>query len=563
MIKEQTNYNRLKMTKRIAIITFLTGLAILSSGQERNEEVTIIAPYQPSITEGNKLATHPVIDPPERERMTFRYDVTDRQIQTTITPEPLNPLRFRGQGKSDLLRNYIRAGIGNYATPYLEFHAGSLQSDDYSFAVNARHRSSGGGIKGYAPSGYSHSGIEVAGEKFFGKHSAGGKLHYDHDVHHFYGYRPDSFPDVNLSKRDIRQRFRTAGGEISLKSNYTRDGKLNHAFRISGYHINDLYENRENGASFKANLSYKEEFFDAGKPQEAGLIVETKYFSLEDSISGGKRGIIRGVPYFEMIFDQYRIKLGVDVTYEFDSSRSTHFYPIAEGEITLVENRLAIEAGIRGRTVVNTFRSFVESNPFLGSPALIRNTYENFTLFAGVKGSASLLNFRAGVETTAFEDLPLFVTDTSSLLQNQFYALYDDGQLFRITGTLSYEQIRNLRISATVRYSAYALDNQERAWHLPSLETSLEARVLVMKKLALTAGVFTASGRYAVARESEGGPAVKLDDVIDLNLGAEYTILPQLSAFLEFRNLANSDYQLWYRYPVQGFQVMAGVAYSF
>ena len=70
-----------------------------------------------------------------------------------------------------------------------------------------------------------------------------------------------------------------------------------------------------------------------------------------------------------------------------------------------------------------------------------------------------------------------------------------------------------------------------------------------------------------VTAELSGGrhafPAAMLPAQVDINLGASYAFLDWLSAFIKVNNLINSKYQLWAGYEAQGFNVMAGAAFSF
>jgi hypothetical protein len=56
---------------------------------------------------------------------------------------------------------------------------------------------------------------------------------------------------------------------------------------------------------------------------------------------------------------------------------------------------------------------------------------------------------------------------------------------------------------------------------------------------------------------------VKLKSAIDLNFKAEYLFSNSFSAFLQFNNITSSKYPIFLHYPVRGFQLMAGITWSF
>jgi outer membrane cobalamin receptor len=55
----------------------------------------------------------------------------------------------------------------------------------------------------------------------------------------------------------------------------------------------------------------------------------------------------------------------------------------------------------------------------------------------------------------------------------------------------------------------------------------------------------------------------KLDPAADLNIGAEFSVMPKLNIWIQMNNLFNNKYQRWNQYEVLGFNVLGGVVYSF
>ena len=56
---------------------------------------------------------------------------------------------------------------------------------------------------------------------------------------------------------------------------------------------------------------------------------------------------------------------------------------------------------------------------------------------------------------------------------------------------------------------------------------------------------------------------IKADAVNELNLGAEYLFNDRVNVFLKLNNILNKNYVTESGYPVQGFNVMAGVSLNF
>ena len=68
-------------------------------------------------------------------------------------------------------------------------------------------------------------------------------------------------------------------------------------------------------------------------------------------------------------------------------------------------------------------------------------------------------------------------------------------------------------------------------------------------------------GEYYVVDENDN--TIELDNIIDLNFKIDYLLSEKFSAFLSLENILGNNYQRYYRYPVRGIQVMAGLSVSF
>lgn len=55
----------------------------------------------------------------------------------------------------------------------------------------------------------------------------------------------------------------------------------------------------------------------------------------------------------------------------------------------------------------------------------------------------------------------------------------------------------------------------------------------------------------------------KTKAAFDVSLGAEMKVQNRLNIFLDINNLFNNQYQRWNQYNVLGFNVVAGLVYSF
>jgi outer membrane cobalamin receptor len=102
----------------------------------------------------------------------------------------------------------------------------------------------------------------------------------------------------------------------------------------------------------------------------------------------------------------------------------------------------------------------------------------------------------------------------------------------------------------------------EKAWGLVPLEATGSIKWKLMKDLQVKADLYLSDGN-PYSKNSGVTIPMKTGSYADLNLGAEFSVLPKLNIWLQMNNLLNSGYQRWNQYPVMGTQVLAGVVYSF
>ena len=66
--------------------------------------------------------------------------------------------------------------------------------------------------------------------------------------------------------------------------------------------------------------------------------------------------------------------------------------------------------------------------------------------------------------------------------------------------------------------------------------------------------------RYA---QGIDGNAIKLKPVFDINLEGVYELNSWLAFFAKFNSIIAQNYQIWYGYNSQRFNIMAGMIFSF
>jgi hypothetical protein len=558
------NQNR---TYIIIFILCLSGIfqALQLSAQKQNEEVTIIAPYKPSISDAYKMNFSPEIPVTSQgQEQEFNYShFLDTPVNTSITLKPIEPVRTGHESQDKLFRNLIKAGFGNYTTPYLEYFANSLRSEKYQFGVHLKHLSSQGGIKDYAPSNFSQNLFEAGGKAFTGQHTFSGKIGYKRDVVHFYGFQPDAFPNLDVNKDDIKQRLQLIKAGLRFGSNYAKATKFNHAFYFNFYNLSDFYDSHENMMNFGMELDKGLRLVKNDMEQALGLDLDFKYYNFKDSLNTFQPYYVNALPYFKFGFEQYAFYVGASINVDKDTISHIHIFPVARAEVRIVEDVLKVFAEIKGAVNQNTFKSLTDANPFIISSPVMKPTINKFEFSGGLAGNVSGIDFRVEVSDAALQDRPFFVTDNSDPLGNKFDIIYDDLNLLTVSASLGLSRANQYSFKLKGNYYVFTMDNELKPWQEPTMTLDFDASYTIVQKFIVTASVNAFGTRYAKTVVNNTVVPVQMDGGLDLNAGLEYRYSKTLSAFIRFQNILNNKYQRWYNYPVQGLQAMIGVSYSF
>ena len=533
-------------------------------GQGKNEEVTIIAPYNPTVTTAQKINRNPRITFTKAEDLPeIEYNIQSVRINTSIAPDNPQPSRVPGEPSKNLYRSHLRAGFGNYTTPYIELWVNSLQSDEFNAGAHIGHISSFGKIKDYGKSTYSNSLVEAHASKYFNDNTFAVKLGYSNRMVHYYGYKPDDFPLLVIDDDSTKQVYQKINFKLGLASNKQDDDAFNYHIDLDGYYLFDRYSSNETGIFFRPGIAKKMDLFGNRRAQELGLDLSVDYYLNNDSLSKYNGGIFSATPYLDMDLSPYRIFVGLKIDTRIDSTSKLYFYPVIRAEASLLEKMIVIYAGVDGGLERISLARLSEENPFI-NPILPLDYSSRYEFFGGVKGRISeVIDFNFGLRYDIVDNLPLFVNDSANVLGNTFDIVYDDAGIFKVYGELGFRSRSDFGLLLKAGYNTYSLDKEIKPWHKPALELNLETYYIVKEKLTLSANLSSLHGVYARTFVNNALVAEQLDGWFDIGIGGEYRINSQFSAFLKLNNLLNNGYFKWYQYPVQKFNALAGIGFSF
>lgn len=553
--------------KRITIINIILAATLTlylgTTVAQQEEEVTVIAPFDPSIKETPKLNPSPQQPQMNKEPGDYNFSILDKRFDPELELAIIQPRQTSKDPVPDYTRNYIRAGIGSNLTPYLEVVASMEKKKGFQPGLRFNHLSTWSNIKEYAPSSSSYSDLTLFGKWSNKKHSLGADIDYNRWMVHNYGFKPDSFPEFSIDKESIRQRYQTLGASFSMERNYSSSDLYKYNLTAGFYHLDNITETRENSLYFKSSWARMIEIDALEGKSQIAVEIDLDHFNYADSLQSLKRNYFRVMPYFQLEGESFRLLAGANLYFSNDSADHFNLYPVIRGEYVILEKKLRAYAGVRGREEIRGYRSLVLENPHLISTPELRNTKESFEVYAGITGSASSLDYFLEISGAWGKDYRFMVLDTSLLLQNEFTLVYDDAQVLKISGGISYQKIKQLELSLKAVYRDITPKNEIEPWSERNAEIRLGAKYYHKQNLQFGATLAYLGPFYY--RSFAGNEIIprKVDGGLDLNLYSEYKITDQITVFLNLYNILNNNYLQWYDYPVQGFQAMAGGSFSF
>lgn len=518
---------------------------------DEGDEIVVIKPYEPVLSDAYKITENPKTDTVTVKLPELSYSVSPVRYPTNFELSPIKAVKIKDENLTKLYKNYAKLGFGNYTTPYGELYTNSLRSKEYSLGAHLKHISSNGRINGYAPAGYSDNIVSVYGKKFLPNYVISSDLNYTRNAIHFYGFKDTA----DASEKALRQHYNYYNASLELASRYLDKTKLQHNLKLNYYLLKDRFTSRENDFSME---------FNGAKPIDkytAGLKLSEEFIGTNNGTSGFNRNIFNLQPTLSTQQDEWQLTAGFKTTIETEPTQNIfHFYPHADFKYRIFEDIINFYATFTGGVEKNNLRSLSIENPFITSLSNYKNTNNKIDFTGGLKGSLSKnTSFVIGAGYKEFNNLALFVNDT--LAFNTFNVIYDKGNSLNVHGELNFQKSEKIRLLLKGDYFRYSMENELKAWNKPELQISLSGQYNIQNKIIAKADIFVYGNRYSKLYNPER--AYKLNPFVDANLSLEYRYSKILGAFLNFNNLGAVKYYQWYNYPVQRFNVLAGISYSF
>jgi hypothetical protein len=593
----------------IAVLALFTlpGLLRAQTARSGDEDtlktrIVTVFDYKPTISDAKKRSEVPMVVDTTLPKPEPIYGFERYQLSTTYLPDTIKAAKMKGEPLDPLYRSYVKGGLGNGINYLLDAHVNALRSRDAALGVNVNGKGTQGVLNEVPPAPYNRWNTSIYGKRFLKKHELTGRIGFDRERIQYYGY---SYSDTNVapsfleyqgSEDVFRQVYTSLQADAGLKSFYNDSAKVNHVIDL---HYDWFGDRNQANTEHNIVLDAEASRFFGPHLGSIGLQVDHNQVSFvqpqQDSVSGSDayaNTIIGLNPKLTSQAAKWRLELGILAQLSLtDGSSELKLYPDVYAKYNLVKEVLIPYAGVTGGLQRNNLRSLTEENPFVWASLLdLQNTDRQYHAFGGFRGAISnsfTYNLYAGQYQE--RNAPLFVNYNATDLnpgesvfgQNYFLVEYDTLTTFEVGGELTYRINEKLHVVGAGVFRSFTTRSEAFAWQRPNFEVNASGFYQLQHKLIFKAqlhllGPQRAKGYKAYVQDDpeavdvefiNGAPvsvvATELKPIIDASIGAEYRYTERLSGFINLNNVLVQRYQRWNQYPVQRFNVMAGLTYLF
>ncbi len=560
----------MQITHNKPIKSLLTTLIVLITvpfnlqAQNRQERVTIIGTFEPSLRPVEKIFIDPAQPEPlfNNENQNFSRISGFYQPKTTSAAIAVNQVRT--DEKSKRYANHLKTGIGTQLSPLFLYRHHSKLSKNTAFSLELNHRSSWLDIPEYAPSTWMKNAAIVNLEAAIGDHIWNNKLGYSHDQFHFYGFKPSEYVGFEIDKKNLQQQYHRLNFESMLTSNYSSKSALHHELSLGYKQIADKHQNTGQQVLLHGNAGKYFDWFGNQTEQYASALLDINFFNEEDSLNGNRGYQSNLNPSLTFSGSFFSLKAGLLLSTVNDDSTRFYLYPQLKGSLFVFDQKLEFYASLDGNQQLHSLYETTLANPWLspGTSHWWSNTTKNIR--AGVKiGLIPNTDFHLGVNYNETENGGFFITDFEPVFQNSMKIIHDNYNRFRFQGDVTYQHSDKVRSYLQVFYDQYRMNSFDHAWHQPAFHGKAGTILQVIDRWRFGAEILFEGERFTPDSESLLARSVRLKPWVDVNLSAAYQIMPQFEVFTEINNLTGNRYEKFYRYPVQGLQLFGGISLQF
>ncbi len=543
------------MKQLIITIAFLTSLIAADAQRRRGGDdttkktVVVTSAFKPSLKPAAKINFAAATPAADTVKPQLTYNVPAQNLFFSYQPVSLKPLALSIDSAEEWTNdNYVKLGYGNYKTPYAE--AGFTFGDGKKSLVSIHgHHISQQGSRTFQQ--YSRTGGDAMALYSTNKNIEWrGKIGIESNTQYYYGYQPDTLKFV---KDSLRKRYNTFNALVGVRNKEVNSYGITYDPSFSLNLFSDNLKAKETNIVLNAPLTKR---FSDAIGFNVGLTADFTNYNVGDSLKV-KNNLYYLTPFVTLKKSMFTLNIGLTPTWD---NTIFHVLPNFTATIKLKDKPFVLQGGWIGYYQKTTYQSLAGFNPWIAQPLDLPNTRIT-EIFGGFKGSVtSHFTYNARVSFLRYDNAKLFVNDTID--GKTFLPLFEPRMdVVRIHGEVGYTLQERLSMLAGITFSNYSnLKIYDKPWSLLPTEITGSLRWQVLKELQFKGDLFAWNGAQF---RNKDGSVKTMKGAFDLSAGAELNIVPHIGMWLQFNNILSDKYERWNNYEVLGFNIMAGIVFSF
>lgn len=269
-------------------------------------------------------------------------------------------------------------------------------------------------------------------------------------------------------------------------------------------------------------------------------------------------------PYYTIKNDDVSLRLGAHVDVQAGHDGGVNFAPDVKLAYTFADSYVIYVQALGGSRL-NDFRTLNDMSPYWAQLSQLRTSSTpldagiglkaspvsglGFHLYGGYRITKNELFSLPGIESFALADATHYTYNF--LLQDKAKVGYGGASI-----SYAYKDWIDFTLQGTYYGWNTNSDNELLLALKPEFAVGFYARSRIMKDLHIALD-YRYEGRKDIAGQSITDP------INSLSVSAEYELLNRITVFARLNNLLNKNYITETGYPVQGFNVMAGISVRF
>ncbi|PZF71742.1 TonB-dependent receptor [Taibaiella soli] len=546
----------------IALLAISGSAAAQKAGNKdttiKSTTIEVIQSYKPVVKQAPKPEFAPALPPADTSRPAYTYTVPAQTLFFTYHSLPLKPLALGKDTTHDPFANYIKFGLGNLKTIYLDAGIGSLKGENFATAIHVHHLSQSGNIDNQNSA---QTGLEAEGTLYKQKNNWHAGFEGYRNQYSWYGYNHDL---VEYTKSDVQQIYYKFGAEVDMYNNQPLAWGLNYHPEVSAgvFTANNVADGHKLSPERSINLNVPfSKDFDTSFRIQLGLVGKFAQLSVDDhSVSNNYFQVTPAAFYHK---NNFSANLGLYPTF---AKNITYLLPDIGLHYTLPSSQIGFGAGWSASLIQNTFEQLATKNPYISITDIYNNNGNTIrqTRTDELYGSAQTnighhITVSARLSWWTYRNLPMFMNNYSD--EKQFSVLYENKvNAISLQANLRYQISNNFAVGFSGTWYNFYNSTGAHVWQEPGVRLRADLMFRPIPKLTITAYTYVLDHIYAVNTNNE---STKLKGVFDLGGGAEYQIIPRLSVFLQINNLLNNANERWLGYTSYGFNIFGGIRFKF